>query len=33
MSKLEGDERGEVKDDENFDEFMEGMFPGKGDNN
>ena len=30
-SKLEGGER-EGKDDENFDEFMEGMFPGKGDN-
>ncbi|KAG2248023.1 hypothetical protein Bca52824_087651 [Brassica carinata] len=30
-SKLEGCER-EGKDDENFDEFMEGMFPGKGDN-
>lgn len=28
-SKLEGCER-EGKDDENFDEFMEGMFPGKG---
>ncbi|WZZ47779.1 hypothetical protein YC2023_044038 [Brassica napus] len=27
-SKLEGCER-EGKDDENFDEFMEGMFPGK----
>ncbi|KAF8044641.1 hypothetical protein N665_7361s0001, partial [Sinapis alba] len=30
-SKLEVSER-EGKDDENFDEFMEGMFPGKGDN-
>ncbi|KAJ0232752.1 Folate-sensitive fragile site protein [Hirschfeldia incana] len=30
-SKLEGGET-EGKDDENFDEFMEGMFPGKGDN-
>ncbi|KFK22903.1 hypothetical protein AALP_AAs72951U000400 [Arabis alpina] len=29
-SKLEGCDR-EAKDDENFDEFMEGMFPSKGD--
>lgn len=29
-SKLEGGDR-EAKDDENFDEFMEGMFPSKGD--
>ncbi|EFH46524.1 predicted protein [Arabidopsis lyrata subsp. lyrata] len=28
-SKLEGGDR-EGKDDENFDEYMEGMFPGKG---
>lgn len=29
-SKLEGGDR-EAKDEENFDEFMEGMFPSKGD--
>ncbi|CAA7045369.1 unnamed protein product [Microthlaspi erraticum] len=31
-SKLEGSDKEGSKDDENFDEFMEGMFPDKGDN-